>query len=115
MCRLSSKQLKTQPIRRLVQTLPNQNYYSLVRRGYESELVSLGLDRGVGAIVWSPLGWGHLIGKIWRDQPLPAGSRLHKPADLGPQVPEEYLYTVVDALDQAAQKTGETVPQIALD
>ncbi len=77
--------------------------------------MSLGLDRGVGAIVWSPFGWGRLTGEIRCGQPLPEGSRLHKPADLGPQVPEEYLYTVVDAFDQAAQETGETVPHIALD
>jgi aryl-alcohol dehydrogenase-like predicted oxidoreductase len=82
----------------------NQTYYSLV-----------GLDQGIGAIVWSPLGWGRLTGKIRRGQPLPEGSRLHKTADSGPQVPEEYLYTVVDALDQVAQETGKTVPQIALN
>jgi len=93
----------------------NQTYYSLVGRDYEWELMPLGLDQGIGAIVWSPLGWGRLTGKIRRGQPLPEGSRLHKTADSGPQVPEEYLYTVVDALDQVAQETGKTVPQIALN
>jgi aryl-alcohol dehydrogenase-like predicted oxidoreductase len=75
----------------------------------------LGLDQGVGALVWSPLGWGRLTGKIRRGQPLPAGSRLHKTADYGPQVSDEHLYKVVDALDEVAKETGKTVPQVALN
>ena len=61
----------------------NQTYYSLVGRDYEWELMPLGLDQGVGAVVWSPLGWGRLTGKIRRGAPLPEVSRLHKTADNG--------------------------------
>lgn len=93
----------------------HQAYYSLIGRDYEWELMPLGLDQGVGAVVWSPLGWGRLTGKIRRGQPLPAGSRLHKTADMGPPVPEEHVFTVVDALDEIAKETGKTVPQIALN
>ena len=93
----------------------NQTYYSLIGRDYESELMPLGLDQGVGAVVWSPLGWGRLTGKIRRGQPLPELSRLHKTADKGPQVPDEYLYNVIDALDVVAQETGKTITQIALN
>ena len=95
----------------------HQAYYSLVGRHYEWELMPLGLDQKVGAVVWSPLGWARLTGKIRRSQPLPAGSRLQSKlnADVGPQVPEEYLYTVVDAIDEIARETGKTVPQIALN
>ncbi|SPB12711.1 putative oxidoreductase, MocA [Caballeronia novacaledonica] len=93
----------------------NQTYYSLIGRDYEWELMPLGLDQGVGAIVWSPLGWGRLTGKIRRGQPLPETSRLHKTADMGPPVPDEYVYRVVDALDAIAEETGKTVPQIALN
>jgi aryl-alcohol dehydrogenase-like predicted oxidoreductase len=75
----------------------------------------LALDQKVGALVWSPLGWGRLTGKIRRGQPLPAESRLHKTAAMGPQVPEELLYTVVDALDAVAAETGKSVPQVALN
>jgi aryl-alcohol dehydrogenase-like predicted oxidoreductase len=42
----------------------NQTYYSLIGRDYEWELMPLGLDQGLGAVVWSPLGWGRLTGKI---------------------------------------------------
>src|SRR5215469_6674929 len=93
----------------------NQTYYSLVGRDYEWELMPLGIDQGVGAVVWSPLGWGRLTGKIRRGRPLPAGSRLHQTADMGPPVPDDYLYRVVDALDAIADETGKTIPQIALN
>jgi aryl-alcohol dehydrogenase-like predicted oxidoreductase len=93
----------------------HQVYYSLVGRDYEWELMPLGLDQKVGALVWSPLGWGRLTGKIRRGQPMPEVSRLHKTADAGPQVNDEYLYTVVDALEAVAKETGKTVPQIALN
>ena len=93
----------------------NQTYYSLVGRDYEWELMPLGLDQGVGAVVWSPLGWGRLTGKIRRGAPLPTVSRLHKTADGGPQIAEEHLYRVVDALDEVAAQTGKSVPQIALN
>jgi aryl-alcohol dehydrogenase-like predicted oxidoreductase len=93
----------------------NQTYYSLVGRDYEWELMPLALDQGIGAVVWSPLGWGRLTGKLRRGAPLPEVSRLHKTADNGPQMPDEYLYQVVDALDEVAKQTGKTVPQIALN
>ncbi|GAA4136348.1 aldo/keto reductase [Actinomadura keratinilytica] len=93
----------------------HQVYYSLVGRDYEWDLMPLGLDQGVGALVWSPLGWGRLTGKIRRDRPLPAQSRLHRTADYGPPVDDELLYTVVDALDEIAAETGRTIPQIAIN
>jgi aryl-alcohol dehydrogenase-like predicted oxidoreductase len=93
----------------------HQAYYSLVGRDYEWELMPLGLDQGVGAVVWSPLGWGRLTGKIRRGASLPATSRLHKTAEEGPPVPEELLFRVVDALDEVAAETGKSVPQVALN
>lgn len=93
----------------------NQTYYSLVGRDYESELMPLALDQGVGAVVWSPLGWGRLTGKIRRGQPLPQTSRLHATADSGPPVEDERLFRIVDAIDAIAAETGKSVPQIALN
>jgi aryl-alcohol dehydrogenase-like predicted oxidoreductase len=93
----------------------HQVYYSLVGRDYENELMPLALDQKLGAMVWSPLGWGRLTGKIRRGQPLPEQSRLHRTAEAGPPVPEEYLYRVVDAIDMVARETGKTVAQIALN
>jgi aryl-alcohol dehydrogenase-like predicted oxidoreductase len=93
----------------------HQVYYSLVGREYEWELMPLAVDQKVGALVWSPLGWGRLTGKIRRGQPVPAESRLHKTAYAGPQIDDEYFYKVVDALDEIAAETGKAVPQIALN
>ena len=92
-----------------------QGYYSLIGRDYEWELMPLAKDQGVGLVVWSPLGWGRLTGKIRRGQPLPKTSRLPATADYGPPVDDEYLFKVVDALDKVAAETGKTVPQIALN
>jgi aryl-alcohol dehydrogenase-like predicted oxidoreductase len=101
----------------LARYVAHQAYYSLVGRDYEWELMPLALDQGVGAVVWSPLGWGRLTGKIRRGQPLPKDSRLQSKTvvDIGPQVPEDYLYRVVDALEEVAQETGKTVPQVAIN
>jgi aryl-alcohol dehydrogenase-like predicted oxidoreductase len=101
----------------LTRYVAHQAYYSLVGREYEWELMPLALDQRVSAVVWSPLGWGRLTGKIRRGQPLPAVSRLQSTlaASLGPQVPEEYLYRVVDALDVVSRETGKSVPQIAIN
>jgi len=95
----------------------HQAYYSLIGRDYEWELMPLGVDQEVGAVVWSPLGWGRLTGKIRRGAPAPEVSRMNDKlnSDMAPPVPDEYLYRVVDALDAVAAETGKTVPQVALN
>ena len=101
----------------LARYVAHQAYYSLIGREYEWELMPLGLDQKVGAVVWSPLGWARLTGKIRRGQPLPEVSRLQSKAvaDMAPPADDEYLYRVVDALDEIAAEIGKTVPQIALN
>lgn len=95
--------------------IAHQVYYSLIDRAYETDLMPLAFDQGVGALVWSPLGWGRLTGKIRRGAPLPEVSRLHQTAQFGPPVEDEFLYRVVDALDVIAAEAGRTVPQVALN
>jgi aryl-alcohol dehydrogenase-like predicted oxidoreductase len=110
------KSLATSDRLGLSRYVANQTYYSLVGRDYEWELMPLGLDQGVGAVVWSPLGWGRLTGRIRRGQPLPEQSRLRSESTMagGPQVEEEHLFRVVDALEAVAREAGKTVPQVAL-
>jgi aryl-alcohol dehydrogenase-like predicted oxidoreductase len=98
-----------------VRYVAHQVYYSLAGRDYEWELMPLGRSEGVGALVWSPLGWGRLTGRVRRDSPLPDRSRLHTTADAGPPVDDHRLYGIVDVLDAIAAETGRTVPQIALN
>ncbi|HRE05406.1 MAG TPA: aldo/keto reductase [Opitutaceae bacterium] len=93
----------------------HQAYYSLIGRSFEWELMPLALDQKVGTVVWSPLGWARLTGKLRRGQPKPATSRLNSEIAQGPVVDDEYLYGVVDALDAVAAETGKTVPQVALN
>lgn len=93
----------------------HQVYYSLIGRDYEWELMPLALDQGVGALVWSPLGWGRLTGRIRRGAPLPERSRLHATADAGPPVDDALLFDVVDVLEAIAEETGRSVPQVALN
>jgi aryl-alcohol dehydrogenase-like predicted oxidoreductase len=101
----------------LARFFAHQAYYSLIGRDYECELMPLALDQKVGAVVWSPLGWARLTGKYRRGQPPPEVSRLKSQLNVekGPQVPDEYLYKVIDAIDVIAAETGKTVPQIALN
>ncbi len=87
----------------------------MLGREYEWELLPLALDQNVAAIVWSPLGWGRLTGRIGRHKPVPARSRLHETADAGPPVDEAFLFSVTDALEAVAAETGKTVPQVALN
>jgi aryl-alcohol dehydrogenase-like predicted oxidoreductase len=101
----------------LARYVAHQAYYSLIGREFEWELMPLALDQKVGTVVWSPLGWGRLTGKMRRDQPLPAVTRLNDRVNLemGPPVDDEFVYRVVDALDAIAQETAKTVAQVALN
>ncbi|RJF92413.1 aldo/keto reductase [Noviherbaspirillum saxi] len=93
----------------------HQAYYSLLNRDYEWDLMPLGEDQGVGGVIWSPLGWGKLTGKVRRGQPSQPGTRAHDIAGTGPHFEEGRLYRIVDALDVIAGETGKTVPQVALN
>src|SRR5690606_30407679 len=101
----------------LARYVAHQAYYSLAGRDYEWELMPLGQDQRVGAVVWSPLGWARLTGRIRRGQPVPDVSRLRSQASLdsGPPVPDEHIYRIVDAIDEVAAETGKSVPQIAIN
>lgn len=92
-----------------------QGYYSLIGREYEWELMPMIQDQGMGLMVWSPLGWGRLTGRIRRGQPLPDGRIKSGGLTGGPEVPDELLYTVIDTLESIAAETGKTVPQVALN
>ncbi|HEY9044766.1 MAG TPA: aldo/keto reductase [Ohtaekwangia sp.] len=92
-----------------------QGYYSLIGREYEWELMPLAQDQNIGLMVWSPLGWGRLTGKIRPGQPLSEGRIQSGGAANGPEVSDEHLYTVIAALDEVAAETGKSVPQVAIN
>ena len=111
------KSLATSEKHGLARYVAHQAYYSLVGRDYEWELMPLALDQKIGTVIWSPLGWGKLTGKLRRGQGLPETTRLQSKLsnDKGPPVSDEHVFKVVDALDEVARETGKTVPQIALN
>ena len=66
-----------------------QVYYSLLNREFEWELMPLGIDQKVGAIIWSPLSAGRLGGKYRRNNPIPTDGRV---ARGGSPIPHEATY-----------------------
>jgi aryl-alcohol dehydrogenase-like predicted oxidoreductase len=95
--------------------IAHQAYYSLLNREFEWELMPLGIDQHVGTIVWSPLSGGQLTGKFRRNQPLPETSRVNELGTHAPAREPEFLYGIVDVLDQVAAETGKSVAQVSLN
>jgi aryl-alcohol dehydrogenase-like predicted oxidoreductase len=89
-----------------------QPNYSLAHRSeYEGELEPLCLEEGVGVIPYSPLAAGFLTGKYRRGQELPESGRAQSVRD---RYLNENGYTLIDCLDEVAQRHGVTDAQIAL-
>jgi aryl-alcohol dehydrogenase-like predicted oxidoreductase len=89
-----------------------QIQYSLLVRDAEDELLPLGVDQGVGALIWSPLASGFLSGKFRGgvgDQPTRLGARASAMED-------ERARKVLARLDEiAAAHPGATPSQVALN
>jgi aryl-alcohol dehydrogenase-like predicted oxidoreductase len=92
-----------------------QVHYSLLRRELEWELMPLALDQNLGIMVWGPLSQGRLSGKYRRNQPIPKGSRIEQGAGEGPAIADEFLYGIIDVLDEISAQTGKTVSQVSLN
>lgn len=92
-----------------------QGYYSLIGRDYEQELMPLIKDQQMGLMAWSPLGWGRLTGKIKRNGALEEGRIKSGGAVGSPPVADDHLYAVLDALQELADETGKSIPQIAIN
>jgi len=97
--------------------IAHQVYYSLANREYEWELMPLGLDQNVGAIVWSPLSSGRLSGKYGRNKTIPQEGRIAQGGSPVPEtaVQEEIFYNTIDALEEVASEVGKNVAQVALN
>jgi aryl-alcohol dehydrogenase-like predicted oxidoreductase len=95
--------------------IAHQAYYSLLNREFEWELMPLGLDQGVGTVVWSPLSGGQLSGKIKRNEAVSENSRYAQQGSHGPAADPERLYSIVDKLIEIAAQRGKTVAQVALN
>src|SRR3954452_24017629 len=91
-----------------------QIYYSLQARDAENELVPIGLDQGLGVLVWSPIAGGLLSGKYRRGQDGPEGSRHLTDWDEPPVYDEDALYDLIDALVEVGEAHGVSAAQVTL-
>lgn len=91
-----------------------QNYYSLLGRELEYELVPTALDQGLGVLVWSPLAGGLLSGKYRRGKEHPAGSRHTTEWGEPPVEDWDRTYDVIETLVEVAGGRGVSAAQVAL-
>lgn len=99
---------------RLPRFVSQQIYYSLQERSAEYELLPLGVDQGLGTLVWSPLAGGLLSGKYRRGQDAPAGSRHLTEWNEPPIYDEDKLYDTIEMLVEIAAGHGVSAAQVAL-
>jgi aryl-alcohol dehydrogenase-like predicted oxidoreductase len=95
--------------------IAHQVSYSLLGREFEWELMPLAIEEGVGSLIWGPLAGGQLSGKISRNKPAPATSRMGAQGPLDPGYPEAQLFDIVDVLQEIATARERTVAQVALN
>ncbi len=91
-----------------------QPQYSLVVRDIEQEIIPLCQRKGLGVVVWSPLGGGFLTGKYQPSQRTISGTR----SDEGWAYPQQYFAANADdslqvLLDVSAE-LGRTPAQVAV-
>lgn len=98
-----------------VRHVAHQLLYNLLAREYEWELMPLAIDQKVGAVVWSPLAQGRLTGKMGRGRPAPAGTRTAQIGVIGPSLPDEQFFAIVETLEAIAREIGRSVSQVALN
>ena len=94
-----------------------QPEYSLITRDIERELLPLCRNDGLAVLPWSPLAGGILTGKYRKDEDLPAGTRggdTEEPITFTYRL-DDRAWAIVDAVRKAADETGKTPAQVALN
>lgn len=91
----------------------NQPVYNMFNRYIEKEIIPLGLAKGIGQVVFSPLAQGILTGKYRRGQAIPADSRASSKSWTETQLNESKLIKV-EKLEGIAAELGIKLSQLAL-
>jgi aryl-alcohol dehydrogenase-like predicted oxidoreductase len=94
-----------------------QPEYSLITRDAERELIPLCRSEGFAVIPWSPLGGGILTGKYQKGADFPTGTRggdTENPITFTYRL-DDRAWTIVDAVTEAAARTGKSAAQISLN
>lgn len=98
-----------------VPPVAHQIYYTPEAREAEYELIPAGEDLGIGAMIWSPLGQGLFGGRAKPDGSAPKGTRQGDPKWPEPFLPDpERFARVLAAVEEVAEETGRSVPQVTL-
>jgi L-glyceraldehyde 3-phosphate reductase len=95
-----------------IRLLIHQPSYSMLNRWIEPELLDAIEDEGVGCIVFSPLAQGLLTDKYLHG--IPEGSRASRHGSLSPEQLSEQTLAKVQALNELAQRRGQSLAQMAL-
>ncbi len=109
-----SKYLHTQEKTGAAKFVSMQNFYNLVYREEEREVLPLCRDEGIGVIPWSPLARGFLAGNRSRDG---EAQTTRAKSDANILTPDAFLesdYDIRDRADALAKEKGVTTAQIAL-
>ncbi|MGO4181107.1 aldo/keto reductase family protein [Paenibacillus sp. TAF43_2] len=91
----------------------NQPIYNLFERYIEKEIIPLGIKKGFGQVVFSPLAQGLLTGKYSSNQQVPEESRAAKQENFKNRITEEKL-AKVELLKKIASELELTVGQLSL-
>ena len=92
--------------------LIHQPSYSMLNRWIEPDLLETLEREGVGCIVFSPLAQGMLSDKYLNG--IPEGSRASRGGSLSPDLLSEQALEKIRALNELAQRRGQSLPQLAL-
>jgi aryl-alcohol dehydrogenase-like predicted oxidoreductase len=92
-----------------------QNFYNLLNREPETDILPVCERRGLAFLPYFPLASGFLTGKYRRDAPLPEGARLTA-AD--PERRKHFIndrtFDIVERLDAFATERGHTLLELAM-
>jgi L-glyceraldehyde 3-phosphate reductase len=92
--------------------LIHQPSYSMLNRWIEPDLLDTLEQEGVGCIVFSPLAQGMLSDKYLNG--IPEGSRASHGGSLSPNLITDQALEKIRALNELAQRRGQSLPQLAL-
>ncbi|HKV30218.1 MAG TPA: L-glyceraldehyde 3-phosphate reductase [Candidatus Dormibacteraeota bacterium] len=92
--------------------LIHQPSYSMVNRWIEKDLLDVLSPEGIGCITFSPLAQGLLTDRYLKG--IPAGSRASRPGSFSQDLLTDESLAKVRALNQIAQRRGQTLAQMAL-
>jgi L-glyceraldehyde 3-phosphate reductase len=90
----------------------NQPSYSMLNRWIEPDLLDALGDEGIGCIAFSPLAQGMLTDRYLEG--IPEGSRASRPSSLSPDLLTEDALARARALNEIAQRRGQSLAQMAL-